>query len=62
MAKENPYLDFSAETLASAIQQAVMMLSSGYRSAHLEKELDLMETAMATKGNKTLDYSDDFEG
>ena len=62
MAKENPYLNFSAEVLASAIQQAVAMLASGYNSTNLEQQLELMEKAMATKGNKTLDYSGDFEG
>ena len=62
MAQENKYLNFSAETLASAIQQAVEMLGKGYHSAHLVNEIELMEKALATKGNKTLDYSDDFLG
>lgn len=63
MAKsKNQYLDFSPEVLASAIQQAVEMLSAGYRSPHLVKQLDLMEKAMATKSPAVLDFTDDFEG
>ncbi len=59
---QNPYLDFSPEVLSSAIQQAVAMLSSGYRSPHLVKQLALMEKAMATKSGTPLDFTDDFLG
>ena len=62
MAKENKYLAFSPEALVASIHQAYSMMSFGYRSANLEKELPLMEEALASMTDKTLDYSDDFEG
>jgi hypothetical protein len=59
---QNPYLDFSPEVLVSAIQQAVEMLSKGYRSPHLVKQLAQMEKALASKGDVALDFADDFLG